>query len=182
MKKSGCLQEMIEEADLARLHQREQAWDSRQRFVIEWTDAARDPRRRLANAVEAEVRAKLETRGLVVGRRARHKEHFDLLAQGVRIEVKAAVWGGRQYLANMHDNQADIVVMACLDMCEMGLVAPRFFVIPFDMVGGQRTITIKPRDPTGHVGRWMRYFEAWEIVDELVSAGRNAWQPTLWEA
>jgi hypothetical protein len=166
---------MMVEADLARLHQREQAWDSRQRFVFAWNDVVHDPRRRLANAVELEVWAKLEARGLMVGRRARHKEHFDLLAQGVRIEVKAAVWGGEKYLANMHDNQADVVVMACLDTCELGLVTPRFFVIPFEAVG-QRTIMIRPRDPMCHVGRWTRYFEAWELVDELVAAGRNAWQ------
>ena len=55
------------ETDLARLHQREQAWDSRQRFVFAWNDVVHDPRRRLANAVELEVRAKLEARGLMVG-------------------------------------------------------------------------------------------------------------------
>jgi len=68
--------------------------------------------------------------------------------------------------------------MACLDTCAMGLVTSRFFVIPFDDIG-QQWITIRPRDPAGHVGRWMRYYEAWEIVDEMVAAGRNAWQLPL---
>lgn len=160
----------ITEEGLRRLHQTEWQWSRRQRFVLaEWE---LDPRRVLARQVEHLVRDILADRGYVVSG-TRHKERFDLLAQGVRIEVKAARWDGEKYVCNMHGNSADVLVFACIDG------EAHYFVIPFGEVAGLHMLKISQHDPRDYCGKWMRYYSAWDYIDELVSAGVNAWQPRL---
>ena len=164
----------ITEADLARLHEREWTWARRQRYVL--YDPARDHRNPLARYMVRYVRDKLTERGHIVAG-MRHKAAFDLCDQGVRIEVKVSRWDDREnrYEVNLRDNDADVLVFGCLDgdlHC---------FVIPFDQVAGKTVIKITSHDPVDYMGQWMRWYEAWDVIDELVAAGRNAWQPELLE-
>ncbi len=39
---------------------------------------------------------------------------------------------------------------------------------------------VQSHDPRDYCGKWMRWYGAWDLVDELVAAGVNAWQPALW--
>jgi hypothetical protein len=162
---------MITEVDLARMHESEQKWDKAQRFRISWT-VERDPRRELADQVEAMALDMLAGRGHLCIR-TRHKEHFDLLVEGVRIEVKAANWDGEKYTCQLRSNRADVLAWACLDG------DAHWFVIPFGEVAGLKALKISRHDPRDYHGKWMRYYGAWEIVDKLVAAGCNAWQPAL---
>lgn len=159
--------------DLARLHEMNRRMDGRVRQALVFgADRRLDPRRVLARRFEHEVRAILAGRGLVVTG-TRHMERFDLLAQGVRVEVKASRWSGR-YICNLHGNDADVLVWACVD----GAVS--YFVIPFEDVRGRTVLKVQSQDPREYVGRWMRWLGAWDLIEELVAAGRNAWQPALW--
>ena len=175
------MSDLVTEEMLERLHR--QASQATLHFVYTMkammsTRRKRDPRRVMADLMEQRVRTLLEGRGLFVTG-TRHKESFDLLAQGVRIEVKAATWDGRRYQCNLHDNKADVLVWGCLD----GTV--HWFVIPFGEVRGLppsrglRVLNITSHDPRDYVGKWMPFYERWETIDELVAAGRNAWQPAL---
>ncbi len=163
----------VTEADLERLHRREAALDNRVRQAILFgADRQLDPRRVLARKVEHEVRAILAERGLIVTG-TRHTERFDLLVQGLRVEVKASRWSGR-YICNLHGNDADVLVWACVDG------EAHYFVIPFEDIRGLTVLKVQSHDPRDYCGKWMRWYGAWDLVDELVAAGRNAWQPALW--
>ncbi len=162
------------EEALARLHEMNRRMDNRVRQAIMFgADRRMDPRRVLSRRFEHEVRAILAGRGLIVTG-TQHKESFDLLVQGIRVEVKASRWSGR-YICNLHGNDADVLVWACVD----GEV--HYFVIPFEDVRGLTVIKISSHDPRDYCGRWMRWFGAWDLIGELVAAGRNAWQPALME-
>jgi hypothetical protein len=159
----------LSEESLARLHEVNRRMDGRVRQALMFgADRRLDPRRILARRFEHEVRAILAGRGLVVTG-TRHTESFDLLVQGVRVEVKASRWNGR-YICNLHSNDADVLVWACVDG------EAHYFVVPFEEVRGLTVLKIRPRDPRDYCGRWMRWFGAWDLVEELVAAGRNAWQ------
>lgn len=105
-----------------------------------------------------------------------HKRAWDLSVGGARVEVKGARWDGRRYQAAIRNHQADVVLMACLDD---GALAHRgagddgvagWFVIPAAAVGGRRNLAIWSRDPLQYIGRWTRWLEAWDVVDEAVAA------------
>jgi hypothetical protein len=160
---------VITELDLVRMHESEQAWSKSQRFTVRW-GVERDPRRELADQVEGMARDLISRRGHFCVS-TRHKEHFDFLVEGVRVEVKAANWDGEKYTCQLRDNRADVLAWACLDG------AAHWFVIPFGEVAGLRALKISRHDPRDYCGKWTRYYGAWEIVDELVAAGVNAWQP-----
>jgi len=164
----------MDEEAIARLHAKAQADDRRVRQSFVFAIQERDPRRQLADAIELKVKWRLEDLGYLVVAQT-HKERFDLLVQGVRVEVKAATWDGEQYQANLHGNQADVLVFACIDG------AAHYFVIPFGEVSSLRMLKISSHDPRDYIGKWMRYYAAWELIDELVAAGCNAWQPALME-
>ena len=170
----------ISEADLERMHQVEWNWSRTQRFVL--AKRALDPRWVLARRFERMVHERLTESGLVVSGTG-HMERFDLLAQGVRIEVKAAMWDGCRYQCNLHGNRADVLVWGCLDGIEgRGNASPlQWFVIPFEQVRGLSVLKITSRDPRDYVGRWTPFYGRWETIDELVAAGRNIWQPGLME-
>jgi hypothetical protein len=159
------------ESDLVRLHMAQQHWDKAQRFTAPATYAL-DPRRVLARRVERIVRERIEALGIRCAKTG-HTRNFDLLAQGVRVEVKASRWDGVRYEANLRSNDADVLVFGCLD----GEL--HFFVIPFDQVAGRTVIKITSHDPRDYLGRFMRYYEAWDLLNDLIRAGRNAWQPEL---
>lgn len=162
----------ITETDLIRLHHNQQSWDKRQRFLA--YSRQLDPRRQLARAVERHVRALIADRGYIVTKTS-HTCNYDLLVQGIRIEVKAARWDGIRYEANLRSNDADALVFACIDS------DIHFFVIPFGQVNGKTVIKITRHDPRDYIGQWMTYYDAWDILDDLVRAGRNPWQLDLFQ-
>lgn len=147
----------VTEADLARFFQRIRQEQQRARFARR--DA--DPRRVLAGRIEQQVKARLEALGYRVSKTG-HNERWDLWCEGVRLEVKASHWPGR-YQANLRGNDADLLVLACVND------GVSFFVIPWGEVAGQRGLTIRAEEPARTMGRWARYYEAWELVGELVA-------------
>jgi hypothetical protein len=159
------------EDDLARLHLAQQRYDKSQRFTAPCPRSL-DPRRVLSRQIERHVRERIQAQGLVCTK-TNHTARYDLLVQGVRVEVKAARWDGIRYEANLRDNSADLLVFGCLD----GEL--HFFVIPFSQVAGKTVIKITRHDPRDYIGQFMVYYEAWDLLDDLVRAGRNAWQPDL---
>lgn len=160
----------ITETDLARLHHNQQTWDKRQRFLS--YSRQLDPRRALARSVERDVRDRLAALGYIVTG-TNHICSYDLLANGIRIEVKAANWDGSRYEANLRSNAADVLILACLDG------DANFFVIPFDKVAGKTVIKITRHDPRDYIGQWTPYYDAWDLIDDLIRAGHNAWQLDL---
>lgn len=175
-----CVTNSVTENDLAQLHRYNQALDNRVRQAIVFgQDRPLDRRRAMSNALEAHVRDRLAERGYGVSR-TRHQEHYDLVCQGVRIEVKASRWDGTRWQWNLHNNAADVAVLACLRQFE-ALMVPVFFVLPFEVLEGRTVVKLynPTGDPSSHVGRFTRFYEAWEWIDELVAAGRNAWQLPL---
>ena len=93
----------ITEADLVRMHESEQAWAKAQRFTIPWTVRARSTPR-VADQVEAMALDLLVERGHFCVT-TRHKEHYDLLVEGVRIEVKSANWDGEKYSCQLRETR-----------------------------------------------------------------------------
>jgi len=158
---------------LFEMHELNRKLDNRVRQAILFgTDRRLDPRRVLARQVEHQVRELLEERGFTVTGTS-HQERFDLLVQGIRVEVKASRWYDR-YICNLHGNDADVLVWACVDG------AAHYFVIPFQDVRGLTVIKVQSHNPREYCGKWMRWYGAWDLIDELVASGRNAWQPALW--
>lgn len=98
-----------------------------------------------------------------------HKAPYDLiLADGRKVEVKAARWTRRteskkygRYLANLKHRQrniADVVIFGCQ--------RPRrwyWFIIPTRAISG-RTLAITSQDPEAYSGRYREYLDAWRLV------------------
>ena len=174
------------ETDLARLHLIQQHYDKSQRFTAH-CERALDPRRILSRRIERHVRERIEAAGFVCAKTT-HKANYDLLVQGIRVEVKASRWDGLRYEANLRSNDADLLVFMCIDdthPCIRDRVYSRAesvscaFVIPFDQVAGKTVIKITRHDPADYIGQFTPYYEAWDLLDDLIRAGRNAWQPAL---
>ncbi len=169
---------MIDELTLANLHQRQQQFDKSCGHIMNPLSPRRphpralDPRRVFARQIERAVRDHIEGLGFAVAGTS-HKQNYDLLVQGLRVEIKAAHWDGRRYQAQMRANQADVLILCCLDG------QAHYFVIPFDQVRGKTVVEINRHDPRDITTRWLRYYEAWDILSDLIAAGRNAWQPAL---
>jgi hypothetical protein len=122
--------------------------------------------------MEVEVKERLIDLGYIVTG-TRHKEHFDLLVNGVRVEVKAAMWDGKRYGAALRESDADILILGCLgaDLA--------FFVVPFDQVRGLSYVKITSHNPGDYQGRFATFLEAWDVVSAMVQAGVNTWQLPL---
>jgi hypothetical protein len=164
------------ELDLIRLHEQSQAASRRSRYILAPRIQAphpRDPRRVMADAVEHEAACRLREMGFQVAKQ-RHKAHFDILADGLRVEVKAAKWDGEKYLFNLHDNEADAIMLFCSD-------ASCWFVAPFDIVSGRRYVKVTQQEPRNYVGRLTMFYEAWEILPDLARTVGNPYQRGLWE-
>jgi hypothetical protein len=162
----------VTEHDLFRLHKQARKDSQQTRYTL---NHSLDPRRVLSRQIESEVADRLAEQGYTVTRMP-HKERFDLLVNGVRVEVKAATWDGYRYQANLHGNRADVLVMACVDGCT------RHFVIPFDRVSGLTVIKVTSHDPHDYIGRWTPFFERWELIDDLIASGFNSWQLPMIDA
>lgn len=155
-----------------RLHRLAAEESKRSRYLLQSTHKPptrrEDDRRRLAREAEDAVADTLKAKGFFVTRAATNA-HFDLLVNGLRVEVKASRWSGR-YEANLRDNDADALAFACKN----GRL--HFFVIPFDAVKGLTVIKVTKEDPADYAGRWSPYLEAWATIDDMVANGVNHWQ------
>lgn len=121
----------------------------------------RDPRKIRAYRAEKAVQVRLEAMGLEVTRTP-HNERWDLLANGVKVEVKAASLSadGLRYQANLHNNAADWLIIECRN----GRRDPVYFIVPFALVAGRTVIKITGRDPSKYAGRLAFGLEAWEQI------------------
>lgn len=118
----------------------------------------------------------LRDRGYVVALTG-HKEHWDLWANGARVEVKAAKWDGRRWQWNLRGSLADIYLLAC---CQ-GWRVLTWFIVPGDDVGDRRHVAVWNSDPSAYAGQWCAYLEAWDLADMAIEgAGGIPWQMELW--
>lgn len=131
-----------------------------------------DPRRDLANQVQAIAAERLQALGFHVVKQS-HKAHFDIMADGLRVEVKASTWNGRQYQANLRDNDADVLLFGCMD----GRL--HWFVVPFEVVRGRRVVKISSHNPHDYTGRLTPFYDAWDSLPDLAKSARNPYQPEL---
>lgn len=98
----------------------------------------------------------------------------DLLADGVRVEVKAArrsqyARGKRGYQFCLHAPgrkgfQGDVLVLLCY--WKMGQ-DPGAFIIPASDVGQRKSITICGQ-PWTYAGRWAPFYDDWTPVGEAI--------------
>jgi len=159
------------EQDLARFFEKMRQQSQRDKYIT--LRSRKDARRILANDIEAEAAGRLRDLGFQVARQS-YKSHFDILADGMRVEVKASRWDGERYQFNLHDNDADVVLFGCVD----GSLT--WFVVPFDQVKGKTVVKVCSHCPADHVGKFTSYFEAWDILPGLVRSARNPFQMELW--
>jgi hypothetical protein len=161
--------------DDERLHHEAAAQAQRDRYLGRALAAGHKPdeRRQFAREVEALIADRLRSAGHCVARTG-HCAHYDLLCDGVRIEVKAAALSGKRYQAALRSNDADVLILCC-----RGPQADRFFVMPFDQVKGLTHLKISQIDPVDYVGRYKAWLEAWPLIDEMIARGVNHWQMGL---
>lgn len=146
-------------------------------------------RKRFGQDIQNAVAIKLRAAGYSVSA-AHANEHFDLLVNGLRVEVKAAARSGQRYAAALRRNDADVLILCCRAPRTLGEglgvredggedVTDHYFIIPFDDVRGRTHIKISQTDPTAYTGRFRVWYEAWQLIDQLIARGVNYWQPTL---
>jgi len=144
-----------------------------------WPEAETDDRMELGRRVETLAAEVLSERGHNVILTS-HKAAYDILAGGLRVEVKAArryphTNGGGRYQANVH-NRADLLVLAC---CR-GHEVMGWFIIPAAEIGRRRNLAIWS-EPEAYAGKWSTFLDRWDIADEAIqAAGPHPAQLTLW--
>jgi hypothetical protein len=103
----------------------------------------------------------------------------DLVANGVRIEVKAARFrpykdnGRHGYQFCLHRDgrngiQADVVVLLCYYNLRYEPIA---FVIPAYLVRDRKSLTV-PSDPRLYAGLWSEWLSSWEIIADVMGGQR----------
>ena len=160
----------MNESDLARFFERERKESQRAKYIT--LPARKDKRRILANEVEHEAASRLRDLGFHVAKQS-HKSHFDILADGMRVEVKASRWDGQRYQFNLHDNDADVILLGCVD----GSLT--WFVVPFNQVKGKTVVKVSSHDPADYIGKLTMFFEAWDTLPDLAKSARNPYQLNL---
>ncbi len=139
------------------LHRKRAAEAQRDRFVMRYLSGQIATERKLFGAAIVNAIAdRLRTCGYDVVH-AGANEHFDLLCDGIRIEVKAAARSSGRYQAAMRSNDADICIFVCHAAVDY------VFVIPFDEVRHCSNIAIRT-DPVLYAGRFKPYLEAWHLL------------------
>lgn len=122
-----------------------------------------DPRRVLAHRVERMVAWRLDALGWKTIKQ-HHNAPFDLLATrggvSIRIEVKASIWDGGRYQAQLRSNDADVLIIGCINE---GI---SFLVIPFAVVKGQHVVTVRWEHPGEYAGKFSNWIEAWDVLDD----------------
>jgi hypothetical protein len=148
-------------------------------------------RKRFGKEIETDIIDRLRAAGHYVSR-AGANDHFDLLVDGLRIEVKAAALSGGRYQAALRSNDADILVFVCRAPSPIGegrrcrAFSPargefldHFFVMPFDRVAGLTHIEIRNARPDRYAGWMAAWRDAWHTIDRLVEIGVNHYQPHM---
>lgn len=91
-----------------------------------------------------------------------------LLINGtLRVEVKGALWTKHKrskgrYQFNTRQN-ADVYILACLTH------APRFFVIPGNVIGARENVAIWSEFPSKYCGKWATYCDNWNVIKEALT-------------
>jgi len=145
------------------LQQRAQQ-QQRNRFIMRNLAVEPRDRNQFAREVEAAIIDRLRETGRFVSRTSYH-EHFDLLVDGLRIEVKAAALSGGRYQAALRSNDADVLILACDDGDRR-----TYFVIPFERVRGLTHIEIRNADPAAYRGWMAAWRDAWHVIDRYINA------------
>ncbi len=160
--------------DGEKLHMKHAAQQQRDRFIMRWL-TGQDPtkRKQFAHEVEGDIIDRLRADGKFVTRTA-DGEHYDLLVDGLRIEVKAAALSGGRFQAALRSNDADLLVFVC-----RGETESTYFVIPFERVRGLTHIEIRNADPSAYRGWMAAWRDAWHIVDQFIARGTNHLQMAL---
>jgi len=135
---------------------------------IDWRVAnERRATRRFGLHVERLALQMLLARGHTVALATRN-DHHDLIANGLRVEVKAAKWGRHgAYRFNLRQSEAELYLLACCS--EVEVLA--WFCVPAAALDSQKIIGIWAKNPNDHRGQWAAYCEAWDVADELIAAG-----------
>lgn len=161
----------VTERDLERLHQEMWSMDRRWRFI-----RAKPPENHaLGRDVMNEARAILQDRGYRVSK-AGSNDHHDLWCEGVRVEVKGSLWDEhqRRYQANLRRNEADVLLLGCVNG------STHWFVVPWAALADRAHVAVWSHDPEEYRGQWSRFYEAWSVVDELAeNPPDNPWQLPL---
>lgn len=161
-----------------RLHRQAWEWSRKARFIDWEAVAEKDSRRALAREVERLVADRLRSMGFCV-RKARHNEHFDLLAWreglpgALRVEVKASRWQGGRYGAALRSNRADVLVWCCRNGSD------NWLVIPWAEVADRRYLKVSSEDVAEYGGQWAGWLGRWDEVERLAELGQNPWQLPL---
>lgn len=155
------------------LHMQHAKQQQRDRFTMRYLAVAPADRKQFAHDVEADIIDHLRADGRYVSRAAANA-HFDLLVDGLRVEVKAASLSGGRYQAALRANDADVLLFVCHDGDQQ-----HYFVIPFDRVAHLTHIEIRNVDPAAYRGWMAAWRDAWHLIDQLIARGLNHWQPAL---
>lgn len=157
------------------LHQAHAQQQQHDRFVTRYYSGHKPiDRKPFAREVEAAIANRLRDAGYSVSRSGANA-HFDLLVDGLRIEVKASALSDRRYQAALRSNDADVLILCCRNTDGEDY----FFVIPFDDVRGLTHIKISQPDPLAYTGRFRDRLDDWSLIDRYIAAGVNHWQPAL---
>jgi hypothetical protein len=147
-------------------------WELDRRFrYIKWVV---DPRRALAAEAERVVADRLVGLGYHVAH-AGGNSRYDLLLDGaVRVEVKAATWGGR-YEWHYH-NKADVLILAAKNG------SWHFFILPVGVLAGRRNLAVWSENPAAYGGQWAGFLGNWGQVGLVVKQVQQerAGQLPLW--
>ncbi len=166
------IMKIYDESELLHMAAAKQA--QRDKYILRWLADGHNPleRKRFGRQVETAIVERLRAAGYFVTR-AGANEHYDILINGLRCEIKAASYSGRHYEAALRSNEADVLILCCRADRDC------FFVIPFDQVKGRASIKISQADPAAYRGRLSAWLEAWQLIDQLIARGVNHWQPAL---
>jgi len=156
------------------LHMQHAKQQQRDRFIMRYlTGQIPADRKRFAHEIETAIIDRLRAENHYVSRAAAN-EHFDLLSDGLRIEVKAAALSGGRYQAALRSNDADVLILACRDG-----ERDHWFVIPFECVAGLTHIEIRNSAPDRYRGWMAPFYDAWHIIDRYIAAGVNHYQQPM---
>src|SRR5512139_54403 len=164
--------EIYTDAEL--LHMQHAAQCKRDRFIMRYLAApAPADRKQFAHDAETAIIDRLRACGYFVVR-SQTNAHYDLIVDGLRVEVKSASLSGGRYQAALRANDADVLLFVCHDGAQQ-----HYFILPFDRVRGLTHIEIRNADPAAYRGWMAAWRDAWHLIDNLISRGLNHWQPML---
>ena len=151
--------------DAELLHMQHAAQCKRDRAIMRWLAIQPADRKAFAHDIESAIIDRLRESGRFVSRTA-DGEHYDLIVDGLRVEVKAASLSGGRYQANLRANDADVLVFVCHDGEQQ-----HYFILPFDRVRGLTHIEIRNADPSAYRGWMAAWRDAWHLIDQYIARG-----------